>query len=141
MPKHRKGAFKLDRKERSYAKYAKQLSRSILASRSAAITFLRFFFRTVATRMAQYSPSGTVPGGKAFPDMQTMIVPATQRNTNVRMESSYRFKRRGPDSAAGAERVLQAAMSQSISATIADMREYINRKLAQRAQQYSGRAT
>jgi hypothetical protein len=57
------------------------------------------------------------------------------------MESSYRFKKRGPGSAAGAERILQAAMAQSIAATIADMREYINRKLAQRAQQYSGRAT
>ena len=98
-----KNSFKLDKEEQSYAKEARRISSAILKSRTGAISFLRFFFRAMATRMTQYSKGGSIPSGKAFTGFQSQATPATPGKLSVVMSTQYGFKRRGAGSAAGAE--------------------------------------
>lgn len=135
-----KGAFKLDKEERSYVRYAKQLSRKILGSRAAAITFLQFFFRVVAQKMSQYAKGNSAQEiSKRFPDFATNVLPARAGNTTVKIDSAYQFRKRGTKTSQSTERLLQEAMNKALPATIDDMKQYTEKKLAQRAAQYSGK--
>jgi hypothetical protein len=134
-----KGSFKLDREEQSYARAARQMSRKILSSRTAAISFLRFFFRVLAGRMSQHSKGSGIPGGKQFAGFNSSVSAARPKQLTVGLMASYGYRKRGGSTAAGTERLLQDAMTQALSATVADMREYVATKLARRAQEKSGR--
>lgn len=131
----------MSKEEKSYAKYAAKLSKSILGQRTAAITFLRFFFRSLAQRMSSFSKGGSVPGGKAFPGFAVKVTPAAPKRLSVSMDNTYKFKKRGSKSADGAERLLQQAMTVALPATVADMKQYTEDQLTKRARQYSGKGS
>ncbi len=138
--KHKK-AFMLDAEERSYVKYAKQISNQVLRSRTAAITFLRFFFRVLAAKMTGISKGAAIPSGKNFTGFSPTVRPATDKKLSVALSNSYAFKRRGTKSASGAEKELSRAMAAALPATVDDITQYASKQLAKRARQYSGKGS
>jgi hypothetical protein len=138
--KHRKGAFKLDKQERSYAKEARAISKTLIGNRLKAINFTKWFFLRVAR---QLSAEGATPnaGAKAFPGIESSVVKATTDKLFAKLDSFYNYKRRGAGSAQGAEKELIKAMGAARSAVIQDMKDYTERQMAKRAAQFSGRKT
>jgi hypothetical protein len=133
-----KKAFMLDKREKIYADLAQKISKAVLSQRVKAISFLRFFFRTLAQKMSAHAKGAAVPGGKEFPGFTSTVRPASANQLSVKMENTYKYKYRGSESASGAEALIQKAMSVALPATIADMKRYTAEKLAKRAKQYSG---
>ena len=141
MRNHRKGAWKLDREETSYVRFAKKLSSELLAKRTKAVKFMRFFFLSMAWKIRPYSGGATAPGGQVFDGMAADVKPATAGNLNVEMKAGYDYRKRSDKTARKAERLLNGWLQKAVPAATADMRGYIERKLAQRSRQFSaGRA-
>jgi hypothetical protein len=138
---HRKGAFKLDREESSYAKLAKKVSRAMLRKRLRGIGFLRFFFLSVAQAVSAKANVGKALAGKAFAGMTAQVVPATPASLMCSASATYPYERRTANTAKRAERLLQAICNKALPATIQDMRQYTERQMAKRAAQFSGRRT
>ena len=134
-----KKSYMLSKEESSYAKYARKVSGQILRSRTAAISFLRFFFRVLAQRIST-TTGQPVPGGKSFSGFRPSVSPASESRLTVALSNVYEFRRRGSKSAASAERLLQTAMQTGLAATVADMRDYISKRVAARSAQHSGGA-
>lgn len=130
---------KMSKEEKSYARLAKSTSKQLLAKRTSAISFLRFFFRSLAQKMTAYAKGGSVPGGKSFTGFDIKIQPATPGRLTVKMDNAYKYKNRGSKSASGAELLLQKSMSVALPATVEDMKKYTSDQLKKRATQYSGR--
>lgn len=129
----RKGAWKLDRKESSYAKYAKAMSKKILGKRASAISFLAFFFKSLALQLGKAAP------GKSFSGFVTVVQRPAPNRLFLKLDSAYAFRKRGTKTSTSSERLLQDAMNRALPATIQDMRDYTARKLAERSRQFSGR--
>lgn len=140
MQYHRKGAWMLDREETSYVRFAKKLSSELLAKRTKAVKFMRFFFLSMAWKIRPYSGGASAPAGTSFAGMETDVRPATAGNPRLEMTSRYDYRTRSEKTARKAERLLNQWLQAAIPVAIADMRTYIERKLAQRAAQVSGRA-
>lgn len=130
----RKGAWKLDRKESSYAKYARAMSKKILGKRVSAISFLAFFFKSMALQLGKSAP------GKTFSGFTTVVQQPAPNRLALKMDAAYAFRKRGTKTSTSSERILQDAMNRAIPMTIQDMRDYTAKKLAERSRQYSGRA-
>lgn len=138
---HRKGAWKLDREETSYVRYAKELSRELLANRVKAVRFMRFFFLSMARAVQPFAglEGRRPPAGKAFDGMTANVVPATSTRPVCQIEAAYDYRKRSDKTARKAERLLYAWLEKAIPAAVADMRVYVERKMQERARQYSAR--
>lgn len=134
----RKGAM-MDRKERSYYKFASALSRRMIRSRLKAVKFMRFFFLSIARELSRKAGVGNAPQGKTFGDMVATVAPATPNNLTCSVSARYDYVRRTAKTSHKAERLLQTYLDKALPATIADMKNYISDQLAKRARQLSGR--
>jgi hypothetical protein len=139
MKNHKKGAWKLDKEESAYVRYAKTLSGELLATRVKATRFMRFFFLSMARAVQPFADVKAMPSGKSFAGMTATAKPATRERPICHVEASYDYKKRSDKTARKAERLLYGWLEKAIPATIADMKVYVERKMAERARQFSAR--
>ena len=139
----RKGAWKLDKEEQSYARLARKVSKEIIKGRGHAMTFLRFWFVKMAETMKPYAKKRPPTSPKRFPGFRTRAKPALPSGgqaivANAAIEFAY--KKRGQKTASGEERLLQKVVDKGLPATVADMKVYTQRKMQQQAAKFSGKA-
>ena len=77
--------------------------------------------------------------GKAFAGMTSEATPATKDRPVCTVEAAYDYRKRSDKTARKAERLLYAWLEKAIPAAVEDMRVYVERKMQERARQYSAR--
>jgi hypothetical protein len=113
---------------------AQKESARIIKGRSVAIGFVRFFFATMSRSMRGYVPGAKVPPSKSFKGFDVAIVPATLQRPSISAEVAYPYRKLGQRTVKRAEALLQEAMDAARPALIADMRDYIARKMREAAE-------
>lgn len=115
-----------------------EYSAQVIRGRSKAVGFMKFFFASMAAAVAPLT--GRSRGkGKDFAGFKVSIQPATSEKPITDCAVSYTYRRRGDKTAKRTEIILQSTLAQAISATIADIQSYVDRKMRVTANKYSAR--
>jgi hypothetical protein len=131
-------AFKLDIEERSYAKYARDLSTKILGRRKVAVTFMKAFLAQMANAFDSVAREVRTPAIKAFSGFKVSVKAASPRDLSVSVVAEYDYVKRGDKTARGAEGKGMEALEKAKPLAIADMIQYAEKKQAEHARRYSG---
>jgi hypothetical protein len=108
---------------------ARKESARVVRKRSTAIGFVRFFFVTLSRRVREFTPGSKVPPGKSFKGFEVNVKPATMQDPSISASVVYAYRSRGEKTVKRAESLLQDILDRARPRLIADMREYIKRKL------------
>ena len=103
---------------------AMKASAGIISKRLKAVTFLKFFFTSMAKGFASITGKGS-PSGKRFSGFEVSISPATENRPVSSAVVAYNYKNRSDKTAKATEQLLQSTLNQAISATVIDMEQYI----------------
>ena len=132
------GGGKFGGQAQRYLEAAKK-SAMIIKGRLGAITFLRFFFVTMAKGFRGFASGEGFRYGKGFSGFEIVVSPATDDNPRAECVVQYAYKHRSTATARKAEQLLDATLAAAIPAATADMAEYTNRKLAEAAMRFSAK--
>lgn len=118
---------------------AKKFGKKVFASRFRAQTFLRAFFISAAAKLTALGLGGGGRGGgkaKSVPQLKITLKPATEASPSGGFAVVYDYKRGNPHGEK-ASAILLRAMQMGLNEKAADMRVYIERKLAEKARTIS----
>ncbi len=108
---------------------ARKESARIIRRRSVAIGFVRFFFVTMSRQVAAIVPGMRTPSSKTFKGFEVTVKPATMQDPSISARVVYDYRSRGEKAVKKAEALLSEILERARPRVIADMREYITRKL------------
>jgi hypothetical protein len=129
---------KLSENHTRWRELAVAMSRDIIRRRLVAVTYLRFFFVSLANAASRYvKNSKTAPYRKGFRDFHVEVNPATPSDLSVSWRVWYDYKMRNKRTAQKAEALLDTALQKTIPATIRDMEAETHKRLEQDARRFS----
>jgi hypothetical protein len=139
---HKRGIPQIRKNEAMYFqndKLKKRISKQVIRSRSAAVSFMKYFFKWMSDEIRQ-----TIPGLPSFPSkkfkgFQGYFTAATMDRPIVSISVAYEYKHRSDTSVKKAENILQSILDKIKPLLIADMRQYIARKMRERSVGISAR--
>jgi hypothetical protein len=119
---------------------AKAFGKKVFAARYRSQTFLRAFFIAAVKRLTALGIAGGYSGknAKGVPQLQVNLKPATENNPSGGFGVLYNYKRGNPYGEK-ATAILMRALQMGLNDKAADMRDYIQKKLAELAKAISAK--
>jgi hypothetical protein len=119
---------------------ARAYSKKLINKRLKAVTYLRFFFVSLARAVKPFVQNGKGSvAGKKFNEFETIISPATDKKPTCECTVIYRYKTRKATTAKKADALLQRTMNAVIPETVADMVKETERRMDLDARRYSAK--
>lgn len=115
---------------------ARVASKKLVRKRLRAVRFLKFFFVRLGQAVQPFT-KGKRTTGKSFTGFDMAVVPATQQNPRCNVAVGYTYRKRKDKTANRTERLLNNSLRLAFPAVAADMRQYIEKKVAETARKYS----
>lgn len=123
---------------RSYSRQeAKKYLRSVIGRRRAARTFVMSFFSNFAAIILEKVPGlGGSSGGKRKSGYKSGFIPATPDDPKAYGTVSYEYKHSSRSKIA-VDRMLEQAWIGGMDAAMADMKQYLESKMSEKAREHS----